>query len=209
MLIRIDADLGIYLNGGLVVASGSRNDSPTSLGSQQFMELFFQNEVPAQSEVKLLSGEQEIIAFTAERAFTSLTLSAPSMALDVPYSLTVNGVPQAYTGMMGGFDGMFQPPHGGDISLPEGSLPTEGSMPDFEIPNPPEPPMEPSGKEPPSGEEGQKPTPPEGENGQRPTPPDGQMPEMPTGNMQPTGQGGTDFVISDENHSFSGVCDAN
>lgn len=229
----IDADLGIYLNGGLVVATGSRNDSPTSLGSQQFMELFFASNVALDSQIKLLSGESEIVSFTADRAFSSLTLSAPSMAVNTPYTLTVNGVAQTYTGNMG-FVGMGRLPHGGEISLPEGELPMEGGMPDFEIPSQPqpeieiegiEPPTPPEGEEgeiptPPEGEDGERPTPPEGEEGERPTPPEGeegeipirpegQMPEMPSGNMQPSGQGGTDFVISDENHSFSGVCDAN
>ena len=185
----IDADLGIYLNGGLVIASGSRNDSPASLGKQQYMELFFAREVAAQSEIKLLLNEQEIVAFTAERAFTSLTISAPSMALDVPYSLTVNSAVQTHAGGMD-FNAMHRPPHGGDVTLPEGPLPTQDGMPDFEIPTPPQPPMEPSGKEP-------------------PTPPDGQRPEKPREEITPTGEVSAEFVICEENHRFYGVCDAN
>ncbi len=197
----IDADLGIYFNGGLVVATGSRNDSPKSDGSQQFMELSFASNVSVDSSIKLRSADGEILTFTAMRAFSSLTITSPLLKKDTPYTLSVNDKLQQYTG----FGGMFQPPHGGDVSLPEGPLPTEDGRPEIEIPDQPKPPMEIEGMEPPTppaGEDGQMPEPPDGE---RPERPNGQMPQMPTGSTE----SGTEFVITDENHSFSGVCDAN
>ena len=191
----IDADLGIYLNGGTVVASGSRNDSPANLGKQQFMELSFASDVEENSTVILLSEDEEIMGFLAQRAFSSLILSSPSLQTGIRYQLKINDTVQRYSGRNTG------PRNFGGIEPPGGVMP--GTKPPTEdIPTPPTIPMEPSGIEPPEGGDRQ---PPQGENGQPPTPPDGQMPSMP----ETDGQGGTDFIIDEENHGFSGICDAN
>lgn len=120
----IDADGDILLNGGTLIACGTRNDAVSADSAQPYMELSFASTVAAGSTVALSSADGELFSFTTERALMSLTLSDPSLAENVPYTLTVNGVVQQYTGtasggMMGGMpDNMGSGREG--FELPDG-----------------------------------------------------------------------------------------
>ena len=118
----IDADGDILLNGGCVVALGTRNDAVSGDSRQEYMEISFAAALPAGSRVVLSDPEgNERFSFTSERDFQSLTLSSPDLAQGVDYTLTVDGVTQAYTGNQSG--GMRGGP-GGDqmdwMEIPEG-----------------------------------------------------------------------------------------
>lgn len=232
----IDADLGIYLNGGTVIATGSRNDEISNDSKQVLMDLTFADTVKKGAELVLLDGETQIFGFTALRDFSTLVISAPALQLDVPYTLTENGIVQQHGGKGAPL---------GPIQSPTPGAPGSGTLPDPNDGPPPqkpegegsgnEPPAPPSGGSdlPPADENelpfigielppetftpsdatqpsGDRPTPPSGE---RPTPPDGSQPTPPNGE-QPTMSGETEaasevFTVTAENHSFFNVTAAN
>lgn len=219
----IDADTGIYLNGGTVIATGSRNDNAEADSKQQYMELTFAQTVKEGSEIALLNGEETVFSFTATRDFSSLTVSFLALSLDVPYTLTVDGVVQQNGGTQNaGIPGEF--PADGDVpALPDGmSTPPQGSPNEAERPS--------DGVEPPEKPDGEMPGAPDGEmpTGEKPEMPempavsDGNAPEKPEGEEPPAlpqgGMGGfagnvptevtTEFTLTSERHSFYSVRDA-
>ncbi len=99
-------------------------------GAKYSMELVFAQPVSANSTVALLNGEQELLSFSTTTEFSELTISVPSLELNVPYTLTVNGVAQRHDGGFGG----QQPPMGNEPPAP-------GEYPDPELPSVPEEPM--------------------------------------------------------------------
>ena len=194
----IDADCDIFLNGGTIIALGSRNDAVSSSSRQLYIELSFAS---TQKEGSVLALTDEsgaaLVQHTAQRDYQSVTISTPDLAQDTVYHLTVDGVPQQYTGnqSMGRPGGMggFRP--GGQ--MPGGMVPPE----DFD-----------------PGQGGQPPELPEGmawpQDGQRPQRPGGgQPPQMPEGMEPPeggfgggsAGEGETDFILTDTIRSFSGI----
>lgn len=188
----IDADCAITINGGSVAAFGSRNDTVDSASAQPYMELSFAalHDAGSVVEVRDASGNT-VLSATAEQAFQCLTLSAPGLAVDTACTVYVDGVQQQYTGT-----GSSQPPE----------RPTEGE--------PPEDNHEfgAAGQEPPAGSHDQQ-KPPEGQpTGE--TPPEGQPPEPqrqfgPAGpSASTTAEGSTDFTLTTDSTSFTGVCDA-
>ena len=211
----VDSYCGTITNGGVLIATGKSNDPASSEVSQPYMELQFASSVSKGSTVKITKTDgAEILSFTAEKNFSSLTVSNPSMALDTTYYVYVNGARQQYTGngfgmgMGGGMGGQMP----ADGTMPE--MPADGTMPQM-----------PAGMTPPSGERPERPA--GGMGGQMPAdgtmpelPTDGTMPQMPEGMTPPTGtQGqmpngqnqtdtgtaGVEFVITASSHSFSGV----
>lgn len=177
----IDADVGIYLNGGTVVAAGSRNDSAAAESTQQYMELTFAQTVREGSEVCIKSGEEVLYSDTVTRPFSSLTVSMPELEAGVAYTVTVDGVVQQ---------------HGG----PTASM----GKPEVGLPEPP------GGMDAPiEAVEGGEP------NGEPPEKPDGEAPEKPDGERPTLPDGGADtevsqeFTLTEANHRFFNVCDAN
>ena len=200
------------------------------------MDLTFADTVKKGAELVLLDGETQIFSFTALRDFSTLVISAPALQLDVPYTLTENGIVQQHGGK-GAPLGPIQPPTPG--------APGTGTLPD---PNDGPPPQKPegegSGNEPPAPPSGGSDLPPADENelpfigielppetftpsdatqpsgnrpeppeGDRPTPPDGNQPTPPNGE-QPTMSGEAEetsevFTVTAENHSFFNVTAAN
>lgn len=187
----IDADSPIVLNGGAVYATGSRNDTADSTSRQPYMELSFASTLPEGSliQVKEESGET-VMEMTAARAFQSLTLSGPNLALNAAYQLYVDGVLQCYSGNS---FGMGHPGGGFGGGRPEGLEPPEG----FEHGQRPEE-MErsgfmPEGMEPPAGVDPARQPGASGFFG---------------GQSQADGSGSTDFTLTETTKSFSGVCDS-
>lgn len=195
----IDSDSGIYLNGGTVLALGSRNDEASTDSAQTYIQLSFASTQKSGSVVTLQTGDgNELFHYTAERDFASLTFSSADLKTDVSYSVYVDGVQQQYTGHsfdmggggMGGGMGGGTPPDMADGEVPSErpELPTDGTAPT------------------------DRPQRPDGSEGM--TPPDGTA--APDASSRPSGgRGGfgggetldpsTDFTITAENKSFSGV----
>ncbi|HIX65239.1 MAG TPA: carbohydrate-binding domain-containing protein [Candidatus Anaerotruncus excrementipullorum] len=196
----LDADGQILLNGGTVVALGVRNDAASSSSAQQYLELSFASTLPAGSQVVLANPAGEaLFDFTTGRAAQSVTLSSPQLEQGVDYTLTVDGVVQAYTGhQAGGFPGRpggFGGPRGERPQPPEGMEPPKGMT------EPPEGMAEPPEgmPEPPEGMA----EPPEGmtERPDRPAPP-----QQPTGGAQEAAGGpSTRFTLEEGVHTFSGI----
>ncbi len=174
----VDAESPIILNGGTLSAFGTRNDAADSTSAQPYMELSFASTLPAGSLVELKDdGGATLWSATTQKKCQSITLTAPELKLDATYHLYVDGVLQCYSGNS---FGMMGGPGG---QRPDGMTRLDGQT-------PPEMPTD-----------GQ--TPPE-----RPT--DGQTPPEPPAGGQtppepPAGGGSTDFVLTAETKSFSGV----
>ena len=214
----IDSDSGIYLNGGSVLALGSRNDAADTASGQAYMEMSFAGEQAAGSNLVIKDSEgNELVNYTAQRVFSSLTYTDAALADGATYSVYVDGVQQQFTGhnfgMMGGGgpqggqppEDMGEPPEGMENPPENMGEPPEG------MENPPEG----MGEPPQDGEmpEGERPEPPEGagEDGQQPPQPtDGGDRQPPQGGMTDDGEGeaSTEFTLSADTHSFSGVSDA-
>ena len=213
----IDSDGGIYLNGGSVLALGSRNDAADTASGQAYMELSFAGEQAAGSNIVIQDSEgNELVSYTAERAFSSLTYTGADLTDGATYTVYVDGVQQQFIGhsfgMGGGMGFGGGRPQDGQQPPEDMGEPSEG------MENPPENmegPPEDMGGPPQDGEmpEGERPERPEGAGG------DGQQPPQPTGggDRQPpeggmagdeTAEPSTEFTISEDTHSFSGVTDA-
>ena len=179
-----------------------------------------------------------MLSFSTEKTAQAITFSSPQLQKNVAYTLKVDGVIQQYTGNSvggfgggpGGFGGGQRPEGNGDFpempNMPDGFgdgnfAPPDGiQMPNMQFPNgmqPPEGMPEWNGEGAPqwNGENmpqwnGQgKP-----ENGRfpggmnMPSEFPGQNPGNPFENQQPTGEGSTEFMITDMIHSFSGISDS-
>ena len=122
----IDSNGHLVINGGYVVALGTRNDAVSEDSQQEFMELSFASTLPAGSEIVLADADGNgLLTFTTEKAAQSLTFSSADLKQDVDYTLTVDGVTQEYTGhQSGGFGGapggMGGGPGGNMMEIPDG-----------------------------------------------------------------------------------------
>ena len=202
----IDADGDIVIHGGYVVALGTRNDAVSNDSAKPYMELSFTSTLPAGTEVELSDPNgTSLLSFTTEKAAQAITFASDDLQEDIAYTLRVNGVVQQYTGnaasgfgpMGGGFrpEGDFRP---GEI--PEG----------MELPEGMEPPQRPEGAE---GEPPEFPGRPEHDAF---TPHEGT--ERPEGGRGPgmggqvnqalTGEGSTEFTLTQEIRSFSVISDS-
>lgn len=214
----IDSNGHLVINGGYVVALGTRNDAVSEDSQQEFMELSFASTLPAGSEIVLADADGNgLLTFTTEKAAQSLTFSSADLKQDVDYTLTVDGVTQEYTGhQSGGFGGapggMGGGPGGNMMEIPDGLeswLSSAQDVPDdiriwleglLEMQN-------------------SQPDRPDGGTGEAATPPEGQEPPQDNGlsGRGDPGAGGTEaasgeastlFTLSDGVHSFSGVTDS-
>ena len=204
----IDSDSGIYLNGGSVLALGSRNDAVETDSGQAYMEMSFAGEQAAGSSIVIKDSEgNELISYTAERAFSSLTYTGADLTDGATYSVYVDGVQQQFTGHSFGMGG-GQPQDGQQPPEDMGEPPEDMGEPPENMEEPPED----MGEPPQGGEmpEGERPERPEGagEDGQQPPQPtDGGDRQPPEGGMagEKTAEPSTEFTISADTHSFSGV----
>ena len=112
----IDADMDITINGGVVTAFGSRNDSVSENSTQNCMELTFNGSRTAAQGLAVKDADgNTVIEAACEREFSSVTYSSPALEQNVDYTVYVDGVQQAYTavsvdaapgmGFGGGFEG--------------------------------------------------------------------------------------------------------
>jgi len=197
----IDADSPILLNGGTVSAFGGRNDAADQTSAQPYMELSFASSLAAGSVLKLTDVNGNPVWRTElQRACQSVTLTTPDLALDTTYHLYVDDVLQCWNGNsfgMGHRGGGMRPD---DFQRPDGQTLENGA----------------ERQEPPEGwEPGQRP---DGLNrGDRPEMPENFDPsqfrdDFPRpdgmGNTQADGSGSTDFMLTADVKSFSGVCDS-
>lgn len=191
----LDADGDILINGGYVVSTGVRNDQVSSDSAQQYMTLNFASSIPAGSAIELKDGDgKALLSFTTEKACQSVIFSSPDLTQDVAYTLTVDGVTQAYYATASGGPGGA--PNG---NAPQGEPPQSGDG-----QTPPEKPEGDSSQTPPDLPDGQAP---DNTDGTRPQPPQG----GPNANQQPaepTGEGSSEFTLMGDTHTFSQIAGA-
>ena len=188
----LDSDKGSFIHGGTVVALGAAMDWAESDSDQVTVNLQFSK---SQSGPVSIQTEAGAGVFTFDpaadpvlkeytRSYQGLILSSPNFRVGDSYTVTVDGVPMAYTSTdvmrgpggfgggqfsgfpEGGFDGK-EPPQGFEGGMPEGF---GGQMPDFS--------------------EGEMPSMPEGFEGQMPGGFSGEVPEGFDGNFSSQAPGG-------------------
>ncbi len=72
----IDADLGITINGGTVIALGSRNDAVKTESRRPFMNLTYRTTQPAGSTIHITDiNGREILEFCPKKAYQSVVYS--------------------------------------------------------------------------------------------------------------------------------------
>lgn len=99
----IDSNGYLVINGGYVVALGTRNDAVSPQSEQQYGEFFFASTLPAGTIIQLSDAQGvDLLQFTLEKAAQSLTFSSPDLAADTTYTLRVDGVVQQYAGTISG-----------------------------------------------------------------------------------------------------------
>jgi len=197
----LDSDLGSFIHGGRVIATGSAMDWAESNSGQVTMNLQFAQQQAAGSEIRIINEDDtEVFSFTPTgeniRGFSGLILSDPSLKQGETYSVYVDGAQMTYTGTdvmrgPGGFSGHpGEPPEGFDPEkIPEDFDPAQigsrGPRPETENRTPPE------------GFDGRFP------EGMEPSkmPFDGQS-------HTPAGEPGTEFFMNDMVNFFSGLTTA-
>ena len=222
----LDSDLGSFIHGGTVIATGSAMDWAESDSEQVTMNLQFAAQQAAGSKITITREDgTEIFSFQDDgshaRPFTGVILSHPYFVQGETYHLLVDGIQQAYTGSDLGWGsprpgGMQEPPE-----IPGGGFPGQ----------PPEVPQGFEGEIPENIQPGQRPEPPRGEgsfaSGQRdgsrgpqsqegeamPSPDHSgnQPPEPPEGAAVPQlgGEGNsTGFRMTDKVNAFTGISTA-
>lgn len=142
----LDSDLGSYIHGGIVIATGSAMDWAESDSEQVTMNLQFAQQQTAGAKITITDESgAEIFSFQDDsefaRGFRGLILSHPNFTVGSTYHVYADGVQMVYSGnSLGGFPGGFgggRGPGGFDPSqmgeMPEGFQP--GQMPEgFEMP---------------------------------------------------------------------------
>lgn len=220
----LDASLGAYIHGGMVVALGAPMDWAESDSQQVTMNLQFNEQ--QQGDIRVLRQDgTEVFTFdpaldevlsSNSRGYRGVILSCPDFQVGDIYELFVGGVQMMYTstdagnghGQPGGFPGGR--PEGEEGGFPGGEKP-EGeppAMPEGEPPATPggEPPAMPEGDAP-TMSGGEPPAMPEGDapimsGGEPPAMPEGETPNIPGGLG---GEGNTVFYMSDCVNFFSGL----
>ena len=177
----IDADLGVYIRGGQVVASGNMYDRVEGTATYSVFT-FSQRQQGGKTYTLKNEKGKEVFSCSPANDFQYLIISSPTLtAGDYTFwqgSTQLSGI------TMGNLGGMMPGGMGGQVP-PEGEIP---GMPEGEMPSMPEgaqPPEPPEGMQPPAG--GERP------QGQRP----GGM-----GGMAQNGASSTTFTIVDGANSF-------
>ena len=196
----LDSDLGSFIHGGTVIATGSTMDWAESDSRQVTLNLQFAAQQSAGTEIRVTTTDgREIFTFAPEeemaRDFSGLILSSPAFSQGQTYHIYANGVQLSYSGTdVGGFG------PGGFGGRPGGMEP--GQLPEDFDPSR----MGDRERRPDRGDA----APPEGFEGAMP---EGMVPpEMPQGGFggrrQSSSQPGetrTEFYMHDMVNSFSGV----
>jgi hypothetical protein len=150
----IDADLGVYIRGGRVVASGNMFDR---LEGNQACAVFTFQQRQTGGKPYTLKNEQgkEVLSCTPANDFQYLILSSPALTAG-DYTLWQGGNQLSGSTMagMGGMmpGGMGQGPNGQRPDLPEGMTPPDGQMPGGQRPDGQQPPEPPEGGQMPQGQ---------------------------------------------------------
>jgi len=145
----IDADMGIYINGGTVIASGNMYDQIDGSG-ENFVVLSFQSRQAGGAAVTLKNGSGKGVATLTPVNDYSLIVYASQELAEGDYTLwqgdtQLTGVTgSSMGGRPGGFGGMGTPPEGFSPSQAPGERP--------ERPDGQEPPALPEGMTPPDGQ---------------------------------------------------------
>ena len=217
----IDADGAITVNGGTLSAFGTRNDAADSSASAQpYMELSFASTLSASSTVEVRDEAGNLLwSAVTPQSCQSITLTTPELKLDTVYRVYVNGTLQCYSGnsfgMMGGMGGFGGGQRPGDFDPGQAQRPDRGQTNGDMTP--------PEGFEntaPPEGMGMENMAPPEGYTPDQTQIPNGFAPDQtgggrgPGGNRGQMGQmsgsadGETNFILTGNVRSFSGVCDS-
>ena len=123
--LGLQAERGVFLNGGTLVAGGACGSQVDAASRQQYMELSFASQQQAGSVLELSQGETVVFRTTLLWACSSLLISAPELALNVPYTLTVDGVVQQHS------NGAVPIPGIGDDGPPDVEIPPQPTQPVF------------------------------------------------------------------------------
>lgn len=135
----LDSDLGSFLHGGTIIATGSPMDWAESGSRQVTMNLQFAQQQAAGAKVTIVDANgAEIFSFEEDshqaRGFRGLILSHSAFSVGETYSIYVNGTQMAYSGnALGGIPGGFggRGPEGFDPGrMPQGERPEGFQMPD-------------------------------------------------------------------------------
>ncbi len=191
----LDSAQGVYLNGGMVIATGHMLDPLTPSYQCGAVFSFAQRQAGGTTYVITDADGHEIMTFTPENSFTHLLMTSPALEPETEYSLTADGAVLAVAegGMAMGGRGSFGGGMGHGPAMPEGM--TEGEWPERpegmtegERPERPEdlgerpegmrePREMPEGEQPPEPQEGMEQPPEMPADGKEPAP----MPEAPQG----------------------------
>lgn len=170
----IDADMGVYLNGGKVFASGNMFDRIAD-SEQTYAVFSFAERQQGGEKYCLKNSDNETVAeFSPENAFSYVVYSADNLA-EGDYTFWRGEKQLSVSASVGTAPGGMQKPSmGEDMSFPDGTSPEfpEGGMQGGF-----------AGGEMPVMPEGERPARPEGElpEGEKPFRPDGEIPAMPDG----------------------------
>lgn len=129
----IDADKGIYIHGGLVIASGNMN-AEIADGEQQTVSFVSRTRLEAGKKYKIKDAEDnEILEVSPKNTFTMLAVSAENISEEGKYTLWLDDVQiaEGVSGSAGMFGPGMMPPEGfEDGKFPEGMEPPEGMPPE-------------------------------------------------------------------------------
>lgn len=121
--LGLRAARGLWLNGGTVVAGGLCGSQVDAASRQQYMELSFTEALRAGSMLELRHGETVVFRTALLWSCSSLLISAPELALNLPYTLTVDGVVQQHS------NGAVPIPGIGDDGPPDVEIPPQPTQP--------------------------------------------------------------------------------
>lgn len=201
----IDSDKGIYINGGKVVASGNMFDHIAG-GNQTYAVFSFASRQNGNSTYTLKNDSGKMVGeYAPTNAFTYLIIAGDELS---PGEYTFwQGDTQLEASAMPNMNGGM--PQGERPEMPNGEQPPQGM-----------PPETPGGQERPGQPNGEPPEMPNGEisNGEHPQNPGSERPEMPEGmtppdnmggmmggNMMPSGEASTTFMIVKGGNQFTNV----
>ena len=84
--------MDIKINGGTVVALGSRNDATSASAEQPYMELSYASVKSAGTLIRITDQQgNEIVTFRPGKIYQSLTFSSPELLLDTVYHVYSGG----------------------------------------------------------------------------------------------------------------------
>lgn len=187
----IDSDMGVHINGGTVIASGSMLDRIEDGGQNYAVFSFVQKQTGSDTIALKDKDGKTVVEVCPENSYSTLIISSPDLVAGT-YTLWNND--KQLAGQSGGMVGRPEmpegeiPQHPGNIAAPENFTGPEGEMP-------------PEGVKPPEGFE-----PPEMPDGNRLEKPSfGERPDMLKENNNAPQENSSDFIIKDGANMFGGI----